>query len=92
MPVFDTAGQLIAVTQLFNKYRSGTHKVSVVPDPENVDIPTCFKTSFTDDDEFFMLAFNIHAGAAIERALMYDSLQAKVQQLEAENRHLRNDK
>lgn len=66
-------------------------KISVVPDLENVDIPTCFKTHFTDDDEFFMLAFNIHAGAAIERSLMYEALQAKVNHLEAENQRLRSE-
>ncbi len=88
MPVFDTAGQLIAVTQLFNKYRSGISSISVVPEPENVEVPTCFKTSFSDDDEFFMLAFNIHAGAAIERALSHQQLQAEVAQLKADNERL----
>jgi adenylate cyclase len=89
MPVFDTAGKLVAVTQLFNKYRSGTPKVSVILNPENSDIPTCFKASFNDDDEFFMLAFNIHAGAAIERALMYEALNTRVAQLERDNQQLR---
>lgn len=89
MPMFDTAGQLIAVTQLFNKYRSGMSQISVVPDLENVDIPTCFKTSFSDDDEFFMLAFNIHAGAAIERALRHEQLQVEVAQLKQENELLK---
>lgn len=89
MPVFDTAGHLVAVTQLFNKYRSGTPKISVILDPENTHIPTCFKTSFNDDDEFFMLAFNIHAGAAIERALMYEVLNTQVIQLRHENQQLR---
>jgi adenylate cyclase len=89
MPVFDTAGSLIAVTQLFNKYRSGMSNISVVPEPADVEIPTCFKANFTDDDEFFMLAFNIHAGAAIERALLHESLEAKVNQLELENQRLR---
>jgi adenylate cyclase len=89
MPMFDTAGNLIAVAQAFNKYRSGMSNISIVPNPEDTDIPTCFKTQFTEDDEFLMVAFNIHAGAAIERALMYEALQAKVNQLEAENQQLR---
>ena len=88
MPVFDTAGQLIAVTQAFNKYRSGISPISVVPEPANVEVPTCFKTSFTDDDEFFMLALNIHAGAAIERALQHEQLQAEVAQLKQVNGQL----
>jgi GAF domain-containing protein len=60
----------------------------VVPEPANVEVPTCFKTSFTDDDEFFMLAFNIHAGAAIERALKHEQLQAEVAQLKQEKEQL----
>jgi adenylate cyclase len=82
MPMFDTAGQLIAVTQLFNKCRLGAKKRAFMPD--RAEIPPCFQTNFNDDDEFFMLAFNIHAGAAIERALMYEALQKQVHTLEAQ--------
>jgi GAF domain-containing protein len=52
--------------------------------PDRAEIPPCFQTNFNDDDEFFMLAFNIHAGAAIERALMYEALQKQVHTLEAQ--------
>ena len=92
IPVFNTAGKLIAVTQLVNKYRPGSPKSPVTIDPEKQRIPDCFQASFNQDDEFFMLAFNIHAGVAIERALMYDSLEAKVidrtQELELKNQQL----
>jgi diguanylate cyclase (GGDEF)-like protein len=78
MPVFDTEGALIAVTQLVNKYRAGvTHDAATTPG-KTLAIPECFQTSFSADDEYFMLAFNVHAGVAIERALIYESLEAKV--------------
>lgn len=89
MPVFDTTGQLIAVTQLFNKFRTGWSEIAVLPDLHSSEVPTCFRTSFTDDDEFFMLAFNIHAGAAIERALNHTALQAEVAHLRQEVKTLR---
>ncbi|MGF1458927.1 MAG: GAF domain-containing protein [Leptolyngbyaceae cyanobacterium] len=89
IPMFDTAGRLIAVTQLFNKYRSGTSPIAVRPDQPYSKVPTCFQTSFTDEDEFFMLAFNIHAGAAIERALEHERLLAEITHLRAENDRLK---
>ncbi|MGF1458132.1 MAG: diguanylate cyclase [Leptolyngbyaceae cyanobacterium] len=94
MPVFDTHGDLIAVTQLVNKRHSGAAAKASAPGSDD-DIPTCFQTSFSDDDEFFMLAFNIHAGVAIERALLYESLEAKViartQQLQLANQQLEQE-
>ncbi len=95
MPVFDTNGTLIAVTQLVNKCRSGPPKVATDPDGETLEVPEGFQASFTDDDEFFMLAFNIHAGVAIERALMYESLEAKViartRELQLKNQQLQQE-
>lgn len=105
MPVFDSAGQLIAITQLSNKYRLGTTKTTATPlvgnptvatlSPETPDLPECFQASFSNDDEFYMLAFNIHAGVAIERALLYRSLEAKVvertQELQRKNRQLERE-
>jgi len=92
MPIFDTEGTLIAVTQLVNKCRA---EVSTPPSECEVasgEVPSRFQASFNDDDEFFMLAFNIHAGVAIERALMYESLEAKViartQELQLKNEQL----
>ncbi|NER81044.1 MAG: sensor domain-containing diguanylate cyclase [Leptolyngbya sp. SIO1D8] len=92
MPVFDTAGTLIAVTQIVNKYRTGVPRKIGVANLDDQNIPDCFQASFNDDDEFFMLAFNIHAGVAIERALMYESLEVKViartQELQLKNQQL----
>lgn len=94
MPVFDTEGTLIAVSQLVNKYRAG-----YCPDPANwsdmATTPPWFRASFTDDDEFFMLAFNIHAGVALERALMYARMEEKViartQELQRKNEQLQRE-
>lgn len=95
IPIFDSNGTLIAVTQLVNKRRSGPPKVAMGHASNTPEIPTCFQTNFSDDDEFFMLAFNIHAGAAIERALMYESLEsivvARTQELQMKNRQLEQE-
>ncbi|MBE7383898.1 MAG: diguanylate cyclase [Leptolyngbya sp. SIO1E4] len=95
MPIFDTGGTLIAVTQIVNKYRPGVSKTSVVHNAAGENVQDCFQASFNDDDEFFMLAFNIHAGVAIERALMYESLEAKVvartQELQLKNQQLQRE-
>lgn len=94
-PVFDTAGKLIAVTQLVNKYRLGASKSTVTIDVGKKSIPDCFQASFSQDDELFMEVFNIHAGIAIERALMYLSLEDKViartKELELKNRQLQHE-
>ncbi|MEM0980563.1 MAG: diguanylate cyclase [Cyanobacteria bacterium P01_H01_bin.58] len=95
IPIFDSNGTLIAVTQLVNKRRSGPPKVAMGHASNTPAIPSCFQTHFSDDDEFFMLAFNIHAGAAIERALMYESLEsivvARTQELQSKNRQLQQE-
>lgn len=95
MPVFDSKGQLIAVTQLINKYRANLSQTDAATGVPHQPVPACFQTSFTTDDEFYMLAFNIHAGAAIERALLYESLEAKVtertKELQAKNQQLQHE-
>lgn len=93
MPVFDSEGRLIAVTQLLNKHRGGNAKPA--PTAPSGPIPDCFRASFGQEDEFHMLAFNIHAGIAIERALLYESLEAKVaertQELQLKNQQLQQE-
>ena len=95
IPVFNTAGELIAVTQLVNKYRLGIPKSPVNSNLAAQQIPDYFQANFNQDDEFFMLAFNIHAGVAIERALMYTSLEAQViartKELELKNQQLQHE-
>ncbi|MBF2033931.1 MAG: diguanylate cyclase [Leptolyngbyaceae cyanobacterium T60_A2020_046] len=94
MPVFDTEGTLIGVTQLVNKYRTGV--LSACRVVQNSDqFPDCFRASFTDEDEFFMLAFNIHAGVALERALLFSKMEQKVaartRELQAKNEQLQHE-
>lgn len=91
-PVSDSRGNLIAVVQLANKYRSGLPKSTVVSDSEGIDIPTCFKACFTDHDEFLMLAFNIHVGNVLERAMTYETLDdmviSRTKELQEKNQRL----
>ncbi|MGC9506234.1 GAF domain-containing protein [Baaleninema sp.] len=57
MPVFNSEGQLIGVTQLINKHQG----------------------SFTATDEFFMEAFNIQAGIALENAQLFQDVNVEKQ-------------
>ena len=57
MPVFNSAGELIGVTQLINK----------------------FQGSFTRSDEFFLEAFNIQAGIALENAKLFENVNLEKQ-------------
>ncbi|MGB3559271.1 MAG: adenylate/guanylate cyclase domain-containing protein, partial [Geitlerinemataceae cyanobacterium] len=57
MPVFNSAGELIGVTQLINKDNG----------------------NFTASDEFFMKAFNIQAGIAIENAKLFENVNLEKQ-------------
>jgi len=57
MPVFDSEGELIGVTQLINK----------------------FQGSFTRSDEFFLEAFNIQAGIALENAKLFENVNLEKQ-------------
>jgi adenylate cyclase len=57
MPVFNSAGELIGVTQLINKDNG----------------------NFSTSDEFFMQAFNIQAGIAIENAKLFENVNLEKQ-------------
>ncbi len=57
MPVFNSEGELIGVTQLINKK----------------------KGSFSTSDEFFMKAFNIQSGIALENARLFQSVSQEKQ-------------
>lgn len=57
MPVFNSAGELIGVTQLINKENG----------------------NFSASDEFFMQAFNIQAGIAIENAKLFENVNLEKQ-------------
>ncbi|MGH1397319.1 MAG: GAF domain-containing protein [Trichormus sp.] len=82
MPVFNADQQLIGVTQLVNKKKSGDFP------PYNPNdwpqAPECFQASFDSNDEEFMEAFNIQAGVALQNAQLF----ARVKQQEQMQRDI----
>ncbi|MEA5567911.1 GAF domain-containing protein [Anabaena sp. UHCC 0399] len=82
MPVFNADQELIGVTQLVNKKKSGDF-----PHYNPLDwpqAPECFQASFDRNDEEFMEAFNIQAGVALQNAQLF----AKVKQQEQMQRDI----
>ncbi|NJR37984.1 MAG: GAF domain-containing protein [Leptolyngbyaceae cyanobacterium CSU_1_4] len=77
MPVFNAAGELIAVTQLINKHRQG----EFLPyDPATYpEAPECWRASFNRNDQEFMKAFNIQAGVALQNAKLFAMVKQQEQ-------------
>lgn len=77
MPVFNTDGELIAVTQLINKRRQGEFPAY---DPANYpEAPDCWRASFNRHDQEFMKAFNIQAGVALQNAKLFHTVKQQEQ-------------
>jgi adenylate cyclase len=77
MPVFNADGNLIGVTQLVNKKKSGDfppYNHANWPKP-----PECFQASFDRNDEEFMEAFNIQAGVALQNAQLFATVKQQEQ-------------
>ncbi|KST64412.1 GAF domain-containing protein [Mastigocoleus testarum] len=77
MPVFNADRELIGVTQLVNKKKSGDfppYNPKNWPEP-----PECFQASFDRDDEQFMEAFNIQAGVALQNAQLFATVKQQEQ-------------
>jgi adenylate cyclase len=77
MPVFNADQQLIGVTQLVNKKKSGD-----LPPYNPADwpkAPDCFQASFDRNDEEFMEAFNIQAGVALQNAQLFATVKQQEQ-------------
>ncbi|MEM8603467.1 MAG: adenylate/guanylate cyclase domain-containing protein [Cyanobacteria bacterium P01_H01_bin.121] len=82
MPIFNTYGDLIGVTQLVNKYKPGDYPAY---DPNTWPAaPECWQASFNRSDMEFMQAFNIQAGVAIQNAKLF----AKTKQQEQMQRDI----
>ncbi len=82
MPVFNSDQELIGVTQLVNKKKSGDFPAY---NPNHwPEAPEIFQASFDHNDEEFMEAFNIQAGVAIQNAQLF----AKVKQQEQMQRDI----
>ncbi|NEO24860.1 adenylate/guanylate cyclase domain-containing protein, partial [Moorena sp. SIO4A5] len=77
MPVYNSNQELIGVTQLVNKKKSGDFE------PYNPNdwpkAPECWKASFNGIDEDYMKAFNIQAGVAIQRAKLFATIKQQEQ-------------
>lgn len=77
MPVFNAAGELIAVTQLINKRRQGEY---FPYDPTTYpEAPECWRASFNRNDQEFMKAFNIQAGVALQNAKLFATVKQQEQ-------------
>ncbi len=77
MPVFNADLQLIGVTQLVNKKKSGDFpSYNPINWPK---APDCFQASFDRNDEDFMEAFNIQAGVALQNAQLFDTVKQQEQ-------------
>ncbi|MBW4561284.1 MAG: GAF domain-containing protein [Mojavia pulchra JT2-VF2] len=77
MPVFNADQQLIGVTQLVNKRKSGdfpAYNPAFWP-----KAPECFQASFDHNDEVFMEAFNIQAGVALHNAQLFATVKQQEQ-------------
>lgn len=77
MPVFNSNGRLIGVTQLINKKKQGEHPDY---DPANwPEAPEQWKASFNRSDLDFMEAFNIQAGVALQNATLFATVKQQEQ-------------
>lgn len=77
MPVFNSDGDLIGVTQLVNKEKQGDF-----PEYNADDWPTPpekWKASFNRSDQEFMTAFNIQAGVAVQNAKLFAQVKQQEQ-------------
>ena len=77
MPVFNSDGDLIGVTQLLNKTKQG----DLPPyDPQHwPEAPQRWKASFNRSDQEFMKAFNIQAGVALQNAQLFAQVKQQEQ-------------
>lgn len=77
MPVRNADGELIGVTQLVNKKKSGEFPAY---NPANwPHAPECFQASFDQNDMQFMEAFNIQAGVALHNAQLFAMVKQQEQ-------------
>ncbi len=88
LPVHNSDGELIGVTQLVNKKRTGEsdpYDPAKWPDP-----PDCWRASFTHADQEYMEAFNQQAGVALQNAKLFATVKQQEQMQRDILRHLTN--
>lgn len=88
MPVFNADGELIGVTQLVNKKKSGEFAPYNPEDWPNA--PECWKASFNRSDQDFMQAFNIQAGVAIQNAKLFETVKQQYAQIQQQEQMQRD--
>lgn len=77
MPVFNSDGELIGVTQLINKKKTSEHPPY---DPATwPEAPDFWKASFSRSDQEFMEAFNTQAGVALQNAKLFATVRQQEQ-------------
>jgi PAS domain S-box-containing protein len=77
MPVFNSDGELIGVTQLINKKKDNEHPPY---DPSTwPEAPEFWKASFSRSDQEFMEAFNTQAGVALQNAKLFATVRQQEQ-------------
>jgi GAF domain-containing protein len=80
MPVFSPDGELIGVTQLVNKRKSG--EFSELETAFNgAEAPECFQTSFDESDYKYMQIFNNQAGVILQNAELFAALKRQERSL-----------
>ncbi|MBD1923553.1 GAF domain-containing protein [Microcoleus sp. FACHB-831] len=77
MPVFNTDGKLIGVTQLLNKTKPGDFPAYNGDDWPSA--PDRWKASFNRTDQEFMEIFNIQAGVALQNAKLFATVKQQEQ-------------
>jgi adenylate cyclase len=77
MPILNSDGVLIGVTQLINKTKQGEHPPY---DPQTwPEAPERWKSSFNRSDQEFMETFNIQAGVALQNARLFETVKQQEQ-------------
>jgi len=79
MPVWNPDGELIGVTQLVNKKKSGDF-ADCNPGDTSV-VPDCFQTSFDQNDQRYMQVFNNQVGVILQNAELLAAVRRQEQTL-----------
>jgi GAF domain-containing protein len=80
MPVFSPDGELIGVTQLVNKRKSGEFS-ELEAAFNGAEAPECFQTSFDESDYKYMQIFNNQAGVILQNAELFAALKRQERSL-----------
>jgi len=80
MPVFSPDGDLIGVTQLVNKKKTGEFP-EYDPATNGIEAPEHFGTSFDESDEKYMQIFNNQAGVILQNAELLEAVRRQEQNL-----------